>query len=399
MADCEVIVVGLGAVGAAAAYQLAKRGTRVLGVDRYSPPHAMGSSHGDTRITRLAIGEGAHYTPLVLRANQIWREIESQTGEDLLVVTGGLIVSSDRRRATTHVPNFFENTIEAARRYGITHELLEADQIRRRFPLFAVRDNEVGYYEPGAGYLRPEACIAAQLRLAEDHGATLHREERVVALEPAGDGVAVRTDRGEYRAAQAIVAAGPWIHEFLPPGLAPHFTVTRQVLFWFEARPPVSRFSPPGFPVWIWELQDASHVIYGFPAIDGPHGGVKIATEQYSQTTTPHAVVREVGKEEIRRMHEELVAPCFPELGPRCVKATACLYTATADFHFAIGRHPAIPAAIIASPCSGHGFKHSAALGEALAQLVQDGASRLDLSAFGLGRFRKNLGAHAVAPD
>src|SRR5690349_7234064 len=171
----DVVVIGLGAVGSAAAYQLARRGAKVLGIDRHSPPHAMGSSHGDTRITRLAIGEGAHYTPLVLRANEIWREVESQTGEDLHVVTGMLIVSSERRRATTHVANFFENTIEAARRFGIAHDILDAAAIRRRFPRFAVRDNEVGYYEPGAGYLRPEACIAAQLRLAEDHGAELHR--------------------------------------------------------------------------------------------------------------------------------------------------------------------------------------------------------------------------------
>ncbi|HXF80314.1 MAG TPA: N-methyl-L-tryptophan oxidase [Usitatibacter sp.] len=395
----DAIVVGLGAVGSAAAYQLAKRGAKVLGIDRHSPPHSMGSSHGDTRITRLAIGEGAHYTPLVLRANEIWSEIESQTGEDLHVVTGMLIVSSDRRRATTHVPNFFENTLEAARGFGIAHELLDAAAIRKRFPRFAVRDNEVGYYEAGAGYLRPEACIAAQLRLAEDHGAVLHRDERVTAIEAIGERVAVVTERGRYEAAQAIVAAGPWVHEFLPPALAPHFTVTRQALFWFDVAPPVARFTPPQFPVWIWELQDASHVIYGFPAIDGPHGGVKVATEQYAQSTLPDAMAREVSEAEVRRMHEELVAPCFPDILPRCVKAAACLYTATPDFHFAIGRHPGLPAAILASPCSGHGFKHSAAVGEALAELALQGSSRLDMSAFGLARFRNNSGSAAPASD
>jgi sarcosine oxidase len=395
----DVIVIGLGAVGSAAAYQLAKRGAKVLGIDRHSPPHAMGSSHGDTRITRLAIGEGAHYTPLVLRANEIWREVESQTGEDLHVVTGMLVVSSERRRATTHVANFFENTVEAARRFGIAHERLDAAAIRRRFPQFAVRDNEHGYYEPGAGYLRPEACVAAQLRLAEDHGAVLHRDERVIAIEAIGERVAVVTERGRHEAAQAIVAAGPWVHEFLPPNLAPHFTVTRQVLFWFDVAPPVARFTSPEFPVWIWELQDASHVIYGFPAIDGPHGGVKVATEQYAQSTLPGAVARDVSEAEVRRMHEELVAPCFPEISARCVKAVACLYTATPDFHFAIGRHPELPAAILASPCSGHGFKHSAAVGEALAELALQGSSRLDLSAFGLARFGNDPGSSATASD
>ena len=395
----DVIVVGLGAVGSAAAYQLARRGAKVLGIDRHSPPHAMGSSHGDTRITRLAIGEGAHYTPLVLRANEIWHEVESQTGEDLHVVTGMLIVSSERRRATTHVANFFENTLEAARRFGIAHDVLDAAAIRRRFPRFAVRDNEVGYYEPGAGYLRPEACIAAQLRLAQDHGAELHREERVVAIERAGEGVAVVTESGRYEAGQAILAAGPWIREFLPAGLAPHFTVTRQALFWFDVVAPVTRFTPPEYPVWIWELQDASHVIYGFPAIDGPHGGVKVATEQYAQSTTPEAMRREVSEAEARRMFEELVAPCFPDITSRCVKSAACLYTATPDFHFAIGRHPELPPVIIASPCSGHGFKHSPAVGEALAELVLQGTSRADLAPFGLARFRKNLGSPAAASD
>jgi sarcosine oxidase len=395
----DVVVIGLGAVGSAAAYQLAKRGAKVLGIDRHSPPHAMGSSHGDTRITRLAIGEGAHYTPLVLRANEIWREIESQTGEDLHVVTGMLIVSSDRRRATTHVANFFENTIEAARGFGIAHEILDAAQIRKRFPRFAVRDNEVGYYEAGAGYLRPEACVGAELRLAQDHGATLHRDERVTAIESIGERVAIVTERGRYEAAQAIVAAGPWIHEFLPPGLAPHFTITRQLLFWFDVDPPLARFTPPEFPVWIWELQDASHVIYGFPAIDGPRGGVKVATEQYAHSTRPESVLRDISAAEARRMHEELVAPCFPDISSRCVKSAACLYTATPDFHFAIGRHPELPAAIIASPCSGHGFKHSAAVGEALAELALQGSSRLDLSAFGLERFRNNSGSPAAASD
>lgn len=397
----DAIVVGLGAVGSAATWQLAKRGAKVLGIDRHSPPHAMGSSHGDTRITRLAIGEGAHYTPLVLRSHEIWRDIESRTGEDLFVETGMLVISSDQRRATTHVANFFENTLEAARRYGIAHEVLDATAIRRRFPRFNISGNETGYFEKGAGYLRPEACVSAQLRLAEEHGATLHRDERVVSCESYPGGVRVRTDRGQYEAPHAIIAAGPWLHELVPPEVSRHFTVTRQVLFWFEAKAPLTRFTPPEFPVWIWELQDRSHVIYGFPSIDGPHGGVKIATEQYARTTTPHELVRDVSDEEKRSMYEELVAPYLPDVTSRCVKAVACMYTAAPDFHFVIDRHPGIPGAIVASACSGHGFKHSAAIGEALAQEILEGARqdlngaqqildkrfRLDLGAFRLDRF------------
>ena len=158
----DVAVVGLGAMGSAAAWQAAKRGAKVLGIDQFRPPHALGSSHGDTRITRLAIGEGEQYTPLVLRSNEIWREVERETGERLRVVTGGLIISGPSRSAKTQVAKFFEATLAAARRFGIEHEIVDAPGIRKRFPQFAVRDDEVGYFEPGAGYLRPERCIAAQ---------------------------------------------------------------------------------------------------------------------------------------------------------------------------------------------------------------------------------------------
>ncbi|MBC8023616.1 MAG: N-methyl-L-tryptophan oxidase, partial [Burkholderiales bacterium] len=350
----------------------AKRGARVLGIDRYWPPHALGSSHGDSRITRLAIGEGAQYTPLVLRANEIWGEIERETGETLHVVTGGLIISSPARSATTHVPHFFENTLAAAKRFGIEHEVPDAAAIRARFPQFAVRDNEVGYYEPGAGYLRPERCIAAQLTLAQARGATLHFGERVEAFEDMGDHVVITTDRDQYKAGQAIVSAGAWLPQLLEADLASRLAVTRQVLYWFEPRGAIEEFEAPRFPIWIWELQETKHVIYGFPAIDGQGGGVKLATEQYAATTTPDTVEREVSDEEKRAMHRDLVAPYLPGIGPRCVKALACLYTATPDFQFLIERHPTKPNVIVASPCSGHGFKHSAAIGEVLAHMIKN---------------------------
>ena len=383
----EVIVVGLGAVGAAAAWQLAKRGAKVLGLDRHSPPHALGSSHGDSRITRLAIGEGALYTPLALRSHEIWRDIESRTGEDLLVPTGMLVISSEARRGTLHGSNFFANTLEAARRYGIAHEVLDAAAIRARFPCFIVRDGERGYFEREAGYLRPEACVAAQLRLAEEHGAALHRNERVTGIEARAGGVRVHTDRGHHDAPHAIIAAGPWVRELVPEEISRHLTVTRQALFWFDVKPPAARFTPPEFPVWIWELQERSEALYGFPAIDGPHGGVKVATEQYAKATTPHEVDREVGEAEKSRIHAHLVAPHLRDVTSRCVKAVACLYTTTPDFHFLVDRHPRVPAALVASACSGHGFKHSAAIGEALAERIVEGASRIDLAPFEAGRF------------
>ncbi|MEO5694654.1 MAG: N-methyl-L-tryptophan oxidase [Usitatibacter sp.] len=363
----DAVVVGLGAVGSAALYQLARRGARVLGIDRHCPPHAFGSSTGETRITRQAIGEGDEYVPLVLRSYELFREIERESGESLLEVTGGLWISSQDRLAEAHAPDFFSNTLAAARRFHIEHEILAPPGIRGRFPQFNVRDNEVGYYEPGAGYLRPEACVRVQLALARKHGAEIRLEETVSSLD------ALPPSRN------VILSAGAWLPQFLPAELARLFTVTRQVQYWFEVPGAVERFMAPDFPVWIWQLQDSRNVIYGFPAIDG---AVKLATEQYSVPTQPDAIRPEVTDEDKRSMYETLVAPYLPGLGPRCVKAVSCLYTATPGFRFVIDRLPARHDVIVASPCSGHGFKHSAAVGESLAQMVMEGEPRIDLGAF-----------------
>jgi sarcosine oxidase len=382
----DAVVVGLGAAGSAALYQLAKRGAKVVGIDQYSPPHTFGSSHGDTRITREAIGEGAQYTPLVQRSHAIWREIEALTGEKLLHPVGGLFISSPAAKATTHVPRFFENTVDAARRFGIAHEVLDAAQIRRRFPQFAVKDNESGYLEPTAGYVRPEACVGSQLALAQNAGARIVRDTPVREVTQSGGSVRVSTDSESFDAKCAIVAAGAWIRDFLPPEVAGQFAITRQVQYWFEVRGDFERHAPPQMPVWIWELQDRSSVIYGFPALDGPGGGLKLATEQYAVTTSADTVARDVAPREIAAMYETLVKDHLPGLGPHCVRAISCLYTATPDFHFLVDRHPRMANVIVASACSGHGFKHSAALGEALADVALEDRSRLDLSSFGLQR-------------
>lgn len=391
METFDAIVVGLGAAGAAAAYQLARRKARVLGIDQYAPPHPLGSSHGESRITRLAIGEGDAYVPLAMRSHELWREIEAATGASLLTVTGGLWISSAQRKAETHVKDFFANTLAAARRFGIAHEVLDAAQIRARFPQFRVAGHEQGYHEPGAGYLRPEACIEAQLKLARALGARLRPGERVEEIEQRGSVVRVRTPDGEYEAPRAVICAGAWVTR-LVPSLAHLFTITRQAMFWFDVAASHEELAPPRFPVWIWELHDRERVIYGFPAIDGPAGGAKIATEQYRETTPPAALEtfdRRVTEEDARAMHRELVAPYLPGMGPKAVKAAACVYTATPDFHFLIDTHPEMENVTVASPCSGHGFKHSAAVGEALAAIATGHAPALDLSSFGLARFSR----------
>lgn len=381
----QIALLGLGAMGSAALYQLAKRGLNVLGIDRFAPPHRQGSSHGETRITRLAIGEGPHYSPLALRSHEIWREIEAATGASLLNVTGGLIISGPARTSHLHVQDFFANTLAAARRFAIEHELLDTADLRRRFPQFRVRDGEQGYYEPGAGYLRPEACIAAQLELATQYGAEIHTGERVLRIEAVADGVLLHTDRETIRTRNLILSAGPWLPELLAPPYAAPFRILRQVLYWF-AVDGIAAWSPENCPVYIWELQGPENAIYGFPAIDGATGGIKVATQQYESTTTPDTASRDVTPAEISAMRG-LTAPFLSGLRDDCIKAVTCLYTQTPDSGFVIGPHPESDRIIIASPCSGHGFKHSAAIGELLADIVTGALPRIDPAPFSLSRF------------
>jgi len=383
----DVIVLGLGAMGSAAIYQLAKRGAHVLGIDRYAPPHGFGSTHGGTRVTRLAIGEGEHYTPLAKRSHEIWREIEYQTGANLLCTNGGLIISSKVNPASTHVKGFFQNTVDAARKHGVAHELLDAAEIRRRYPMFNVRDDEFGYFEPSAGFVRPEACVHGQLELAKKHEAVLRTGETVLSYEPRADGVSIVTDKGSYEADRLIIAAGAWAPELLGPDFAHLFKIYRQVLLWFQPRGSITAYRPDRFPIFIWELPDAGQGIYGFPAIDGTTGGIKVASESFVETTNPDDALREVSSEEIAETHARYIAPFFPDLSDVCVKSAVCLYTVTPDFGFIIDQHPGSDRVMVASPCSGHGFKHSAAIGEALADWATKTQSRHDLSPFGFARF------------
>ncbi len=390
MKTFDTIVIGLGAMGSAATYQLAKRGNKVLGIDQFSPPHTQGSSHGDTRITRQAIGEGAEYVPLVLRSYEIWDEIGKATGKKILNITGGLIMSSVEK-SIHHGNNFFNQTVASAEKYNIEHTLLNANQIRKRFPQFKLQGNERGYFEEKAGYLRPELCIETQLELAKKYGAELVLNEKVISFTPTDskEGIFIKTDKDEYEAGKVIIAAGSWISQLLGRKLGQYFSVYRQVLYWFDVEDTISQFETPNFPVWIWEFGNSEEdAMYGFPAIDGLRGGVKLASEQYSAVTYPDTVSREVTEQDIRNMYQKYVQYHFNGLSNRCVKSVACLYTVTPDHKFVIDIHPDFPQVIIASPCSGHGFKHSAGIGEVLAQLATDGKSEIDISKFSFARLR-----------
>lgn len=381
----DAIVLGLGAMGAAATYQLARRGARVLGIDRYSPPHEFGSTHGDTRITRIACGEGPEYSAFAMRSHEIWRELEAETGLDLLTQNGFLAISGAGDRSANHgVAKFLDATAAAARSAGVTYEILDSATLRRRYPAFNVADGDQAYHDTVGGFARPENCVTAQLRAAVVHGADLKLGETVASFRQHDGFVTVTTDKQTYGAAQLIVAAGAWLPAMLKPALAANFMVTRQVLYWFRARSEAAhaQFAPDRFPVYIWQIP-APQSIYGFPATGGLDEGVKIATEQYDVATTPDSVSRTVPPEEVREMYETYVEPFFPGLSPVCVRSKVCLYTWVDKARFIIDRHPEHDRVIVASPCSGHGFKHSAGVGELLAQMALGEAHR-DIAMFRL---------------
>jgi sarcosine oxidase len=378
MRNAEVIVVGLGAMGSAACFQLATRGVSVIGIDQYAPPHSWGSTHGDTRVTREAIGEGREYVPLVRRSHQLWREIERESGARLLTQCGIVVLAYPSSE-------FLEETRASARAYEIEHEDLTNAEARARFPMFALGDEVVAYHEPGAGYVRPEAAVAAQLGLARARGAQLKLGERVQTWSASDNGVTVATDADTYRADQLLLCAGAWMGDLFPEG-RDTFAVYRQLLYWFPIREGYAQLRDmPGF---IWDLgarqDDVVHLdgFYGLPAIDGPDGGVKVAAESYERTSTPDGRQHPATRSQSHRMYQQCVAPYLPWLGAEPLRTVSCLYTSTRGNRFIIDRHPEHDSVLIVSACSGHGFKHSPAIGEAVAQWLTGRPPAIDLGAF-----------------
>lgn len=382
----DVIVVGLGAYGAAVTLQLRRRGLSVLGLDAHHPPHDQGSTHGETRITRLAIGEGEEYVPLAMRSHELWRGIEAETGQRLMVPCGGLVLGDPAVGAALHgQADFVGRTIAAAQRFGIAHEVLEARQVRTRFPGFRPADGEMAYFEPEAGLLDPEACVAAQLRLAAGMGAELHLEERVLGIEPGPDRVRVITDQGRYAAARVVMAAGPWTPGLLGQAYAARLTLRRQSLHWFAPEEPAA-WAADRCPVFIWvHGADAADNFYGFPISPlGPGIGVKVANEQFEVTVeAPEAVARAVTAAETEAVFARHIDGRLAGLSPSAVRTATCIYTSTPDARFIVEPHPQSERVLVVSACSGHGFKHSPAIGEAVADWIATGEQPAILAPFG----------------
>ncbi len=362
----DVIVVGLGAMGSAAAFHLARRGLRVLGLDRFTPPHAFGSSHGETRIIREAYFEHPVYVPMVQRAYELWRDLEEASGTSLLRETGGVMIGrpdSDLVKGARH----------SAELHGLRHEMLTVGEVRERFPALHPESDMVAVWEPRAGVLFADACITAHLAQARSCGAELRYEEPMLRWEPDGGGIRALTEQGEYRARQVIVTAGAWIG-----GLFPELPlrIERQALFWFDQASASDLFAPERCPIHLWQF-DGRRFFYGFPNLGN---GVKVAFHHGGEimVDTVRCDVDPVEVAAIRSAMQRFV----PEADGNLRASTVCSYTNTPDEHFLIDRHPLHSQVLIASACSGHGFKFSPVIGELLADLVQQRSPRFDLDLF-----------------
>jgi len=370
----DAIVLGLGGMGSASAFHLARRGWRVLGLERFDVLHPFGSSHGLTRIIRLAYSEDPSYVPLLRRAYELWHELEELDGRTLLYTTGNL---------EGGLPDgpVFRGAVHAAELHGLPHEVLTGAEVGKRWPAYHLPDDHRVIHQPDGGFLASEECILAHVRQALAHGAELHWREPVTGWEPLEDGVRVRTARAEYEAGRLVVSAGSWASELVPE-LAGLTVPERQVLAWLQVSRP-ELFTPEAFPVFYLELEEGKY--YGFPEWGIP--GFKFGKYHHLEERIDPDGSREEPNSRDEEVLRSFARRYFPDGEGPTVALKTCLFTNTPDEHFILDLHPGHPQVAIASACSGHGYKFCSVVGEIMADLAQKGESPLDLSLFRLDRF------------
>jgi sarcosine oxidase len=372
------IVLGLGAMGSAAAEHLSASGCRVLGFDRYHPPHILGSSHGRTRIIRQCYYEDPRYVPLLLRAYELWERLERDAQAKLLHLIGALMVGP---AGGILVPQSQKSAVE----YQLTHRMLDAGQLRREFPQFRADENTIGLWEKNAGYVVPEDCIEAQLGRAAASGAELHFDEPVLEwFATPGGAVTVRTAKALYHADQLVISAGGWNPQILASLHLP-IEARRQVVHWIEPRAQAAIFDEKHMPVFMCEREPGERIIYGFPIINDDKG-VKVGIHGSDAICTPETIEREILNSDRAAILARTEYSMPLVTGP-ILRSETCIYTMTPDEHFIIDRHPELPQVVLAAGFSGHGFKFATVVGEILAELAIKDRSSLDVSLFALNRF------------
>lgn len=379
-AQFDVAVIGLGAMGAAAAAHIAARGQSVVGIEAFYPAHELGSSHGDSRIIRLGYFEDPAYVPLLRRAYANWRALEARVREDLLTVTGVLqlgrpdspIVSGSRQACELH---------------GLPFTVFGADEVRARFPAFALDDDEVALLEPEGGYLRPEAAVMAHLKCAARDGAALRFGERVTAIEPGDGGVTVVSELGRVRARKVVVATGPWIAELVPwlKGVAKPI---KQVVAWFQPRDSFAT-ALGRMPVFLRD-EGAAGSFFGFPVIG--RDGVKVGKHcHFFEEIDPDRPNPSVDDRDTAVL-EDFVARRVPGAAGVRVATSTCRYTLLPGENFLLDLVPGETNIVAASPCSGHGYKFASVVGEILADLAVDGGTALPVGLFSFEALRRTIG-------
>jgi sarcosine oxidase len=358
-------------MGSATLYQLARRGWRVLGIEQLCPANSVGSSHGDSRIIREMYFENPLYVPLVQRAYELWRELEASTGATLMTLNGGLMIGP--------VDGAIVNgTLRSAHEHDLEHEVLTALETNARYPAFDLSENLVAVVDPRAGYLDPEACVEAHMKLAVAAGAEVKLDERVLSWEPDGEGVRVTTSLGSYSTERLVISGGAWNNELLRD-LDLSLQIERQVVFWLDPDSGPDNYRADRFPIFAHEYKPG-HICYGFPRLTR---GVKASVMHSGEISgSPDDVRRTVDDSEADALRAAL-EPVLPGLSrAKVLKSTTCIFTNTPDHDFLIDFHPVYPQVLISSPCSGHGFKFSSAIGELQADLLVDGVTRFDISPF-----------------